>query len=87
VPAAAASLGVVKLANAADAAIAPTFMRLRRDLRIPVGTLSRAVIFALRTIAEGNFILSDRVEQIEKWHTGISFLLTILSFIKHLEFY
>src|SRR5215469_13677586 len=44
--AAVAGLGVVNLAKAAVPAIAPTFMRLRRDLRISVGTFSRAVILA-----------------------------------------
>src|SRR5271166_5178795 len=39
-------LGAVKLAKIADPPIAPIFMRLRRDRRIPLGTFSRAVMFA-----------------------------------------
>src|SRR6516164_5717218 len=52
--AAAAGLGVVNLAKAAVPAIAPTFMRLRRDVRILVGTFSRAVMFAPGTVSLDN---------------------------------
>jgi hypothetical protein len=41
----------VKMVNAADAPIMPIFTRLRRDLRIPVVTFSKAMIFVLRTVS------------------------------------
>src|ERR1700744_5955589 len=42
---AAASCIFIKLAKIADAAMAPIFIRLRRDLWIPVGRFSRSCIF------------------------------------------
>src|SRR5690242_7084184 len=39
-------LVVVKIANAADAPITPTFTRLRRDLRIPVGGFPKSGMLA-----------------------------------------
>src|SRR5215472_10952956 len=60
-------LVVVKLAKTADTPITPIFTRLRRDLRIPVGAFSRAVMFALGTVSLENlqpYYISDRVGQL-----------------------
>src|SRR6516225_1481977 len=62
-------LSAVKLAKIADPPIAPTFMRLRRDLRIPVETFSRADIFTLGTVSLEHlklYYISNRVKQRQK---------------------
>jgi hypothetical protein len=63
----------------ADPATAPIFMRLRWDLRIPVGIFSGAVMFVRGVRFKKPTILSDGVEQ------PISGTTVSLTIINHLE--
>jgi hypothetical protein len=59
-----ASWALANLANIADTAITPIFMRLRCDLRVPVGIFSGAVMFVRGVRFKKAIILSDGVKQL-----------------------
>ena len=68
-------LGAVKLAKIADPPIAPILMRFRRDRRIPVGTFSRAVMFAYPVYVPGTNVLGTCWSALQRAEASASYFV------------